>query len=269
VGPTTISDVVTLLFPNGPNTPASPMGFSVDLAAERASDTERLLVQRETNGTAFDIDAYLVGGGGWTSPAGGLPRPLSRSLTEVRRILAAIGLSVGEVRVHEVVGMTRRRLEMLEGSAGPLEVPEDLDDLYRLSAGANRPAVHVFFVRTIEGALGVASGIPGPHVLPGTGASGVAIAVDPHPPGELATTIAHEIGHYMGLFHTSELDGAVNEPLTDTPECRADRDADGDGFLLPSECEGAGADHLMFWAGIGERISDQQAELMTRAYFVR
>jgi hypothetical protein len=269
VGPTTVGDAATLLFPNGPNTPPSPTGFTVELGSAAASDTERLLVQRSELGATLDLDVYLVGGGGWTSPAGGLPRPLSRELADVRRILAAVGLRVGEVRVHEVVGMTRRRFEILEGESGPLGVPDDLDDLFRLTAGANRPAMHVFFVRAIEGALGIAAGIPGPHVLPGTGASGVAVAVDAHPPGELATTIAHEIGHFMGLFHTSELDGSVNEPLTDTPECRSDRDADGDGFLLPSECRGAGTENLMFWAGVGEQLSDQQAEPMRRAYFVR
>ena len=135
--------------------------------------------------------------------------------------------------------------------------PTQLDDLYALTAGQNRPAIPIFFVRSIEGALGIASGIPGPHVLPGTGASGVAISVDLVPVDEMGVVIAHELGHYTGLFHTSEIDGRVNDPFPDTPECRLDRDTDGDGFLRPSECRGAGADHLKALARVSRIMRDR------------
>lgn len=269
VSPTTVADAVTLLFPNGPDSPDPSTGFTVDLSSQRRTPTERFIARRDAPGHTFDVEAYLLAGDERTSPTGGLPRGLSSGFAEARRILGAAGVTIGEVRVHEVVGMTRQRLSILEGETGPLRVPDELPDLFRLSAGANRPAVHVFFVRYIEGALGIAPGIPGPHILPGTGASGVAVAVDMLPPDRVGLTLAHEIGHFAGLFHTSELDGSVNDPLPDTPECRIDRDVDRDEFLLPDECVGAGSDHLMFWAAVGDRISDQQAELFRRAYFVR
>ncbi|HEY8426818.1 MAG TPA: hypothetical protein VIL20_00525, partial [Sandaracinaceae bacterium] len=145
----------------------------------------------------------------------------------------------------------------------------ELPRLYALSAGGRRPSVHVFFVRSIDGALGIASGIPGPHAMYGTGASGVAIATDAIPPPMLPGVIVHEIGHFMGLFHSSEFDGTVSDPFPDTPECRADRDANGDGFVAPEECFDAGAENLMFWAGTGTSLSPQQGELMRRALFVR
>lgn len=269
VGAATITDMITVLYPNGPNTPRRADGFLFELSAMNgAASSERVLMHRMGEGTVIDIDAYLVGGGRWTSPDGEPPAPLRRAIEDARALYATVGITIGELRVHEIVGELRDRYSILEGFS-PQGAPEELDDLYRMSAGARRPSVHVFLVREIELALGIASGIPGPHAMPGTGASGVAIAADLVTADELGVVIVHEIGHYMGLFHTSELDGSVNDPFPDTGECRTNRDGNGDGMLLPDECFGAGADNIMFWAGIGPALSPQQGEVMRRAFFVR
>jgi hypothetical protein len=265
----TVSDAVTLLFPNGPNTPSLPSGFTVALNSFEPSATERIVLQRGGEGAVIDLDAYLVGGGGWATSGGAVPRPLARAIDDANEVLAQVGLSIGEVRVHSIVGRLRRDFEVLEGSSGRLSVPSELAPMYRLTAGARRPSVHVFFVRMIDGAAGIASGIPGPHAVPGTGASGVAIAVDVIPEALLGLVMVHEVGHYMGLFHTSELDGTVNDPLPDTGECRIDRDLDGDGLLVRDECRGTGAGNVMFWAGEAPALSAQQGTIMRRALFVR
>jgi hypothetical protein len=31
--------------------------------------------------------------------------------------------------------------------------------------------------------------------------------------------LAHEVGHYLGLFHTTEQGGISQDPLEDTPSC--------------------------------------------------
>ncbi|MCB9592007.1 MAG: hypothetical protein H6719_04680 [Sandaracinaceae bacterium] len=268
VGAATVGELVTLMHPNGPASPSSRRGFDVFLSSMVPGPSERVVLQREADGASFDLDLYLVGGNGWLAPDGVVPADLAVAIDELRALYRPTGLAIREVRVHDVVGGLRRRFQVLTGSAGIIGAPPDLPELYRLSAGANRPSVHVFFVRTIEDALGIASGIPGPHAMPGTRASGVAISADLVGLDELAVVIGHEIGHFMGLFHTSELDGRVAEPLPDTPECRTDRDVDGDGYLLPMECRGTGAENLMFWAGSGGEISAQQAQIMRRAYFV-
>src|SRR5690606_6859377 len=152
---------------------------------------ERLVLQRDREGTVIDLDAYLVGGGGWALSGGAVPAPLARAIDDANDILAQVGLTIGEVRMHSIVGALRRDFEVLDGSAGPLEVPPELAPLYRMSAGARRPSVHIFFVRMIDGAAGIASGIPGPHAVPGTGASGVAIAVDVIPDALLGLVMVH------------------------------------------------------------------------------
>lgn len=270
IGAATVREVVTLLHPNGPRSPPPRLGFEVLLSATTPGPSERIVLQRMAPGDALDLDVYLAGGNGWTSRDGAPPPPLTEAVEALREVLAPAGLAIGEVRVHDVVGGLRRRFEMLTGSEGLLGAPPDLPVLYRLSAGARRPAVHVFLVRFIEGALGIASGIPGPHALPGTGASGVAIAADlVESPTHLGLVMAHEIGHFAGLFHTSEADGSVFDPLTDTPECRAENDLDGDGVLVPDECGPFGATNVMFWAGGGRAFSRQQAALLRGAYDVR
>ena len=267
-GPT-ISNLATLLYPNGPRTPRARRGTTVELIAETGGPTDRWVLSRDgTAGTSFDIDAFIVGPRRWTVRPGAPPRQLARALDEAREIMRAAGLEIGEVRVHEVVGGLRDRYAILDGRVGPFEAPDDLDDMFRLSAGIRRPSVSVFFVREMELALGTASGIPGPHTLMGSGASGVAIAADLIPPELLAGVVMHEVGHFMGLFHTTEADASLHDPMTDTEECPLANDTNGDFFLEPWECVGAGGDLLMFWAGQETRITPQQAELMRRAYFV-
>lgn len=66
---------------------------------------------------------------------------------------------------------------------------------------------------------GIAAGIPGAANTPGTDQSGLALA---SVPGADATmegfVLAHETGHFLGLNHTTEMDGRA-DPLSDTPRC--------------------------------------------------
>lgn len=263
--PHNLGDVLALRYPNGPDTPTSPAGWTVLLAsAEGSSASEQWLLHRAAAGATFDVDAYLAGGGYWESMDGALPADLAAAFDGVRALLEGTGLALGEVRVHDLRGYLRERFSVVE-SVGS----NDFAELFRLSAGATRPSVHVFFVRYISGALGVASAIPGAQGMPGTGGSGVVVAVDATPDELLPVVVLHEIGHFAGLFHTTELDGSLLEPLTDTAVCTADRDTDRDGLLVAEECAGAGADNLMFWAGSGAGVTAQQVEILRGAMYAR
>jgi hypothetical protein len=114
--------------------------------------------------------------------------------------------------------------------------------------------VNFFFVQGFNGwgLLGKAGGIPGPSLLNGTYHSGVVVSLADYfyfgpnkAANRTAETMIHELGHQLGLFHTSESDGSQHDPIADTPECT--EDYDGDGYISSYECDGQGGDNLMFW----------------------
>ncbi|HTJ82053.1 MAG TPA: hypothetical protein VL400_10030, partial [Polyangiaceae bacterium] len=118
------------------------------------------------------------------------------------------------------------------GNVAYFTVPSSYDDVstyaeYRtlLSSSAgigSAPALNLFVIGSmsgeLDGALGIAGGIPGSPMVHGTPRSGVAYT----PTGNTdydASVLAHEVGHLAGLFHTSEYQVSAFDPLADTPEC--------------------------------------------------
>jgi len=119
------------------------------------------------------------------------------------------------------------------------------------AGGARADAVHLVVVRGLDDGgddvAGYSLGLPGPFSADRpTAAVLVSAATYRSSSGALdtdglGTTAAHEIGHYLGLYHTSERDGSAHDPIADTPECAA-----GD-----SACPDA--ENVMFWTGGGSR----------------
>jgi hypothetical protein len=134
---------------------------------------------------------------------------------------------------------------------------EEANALRASAVGDDPSALNVLFVQDFNevGTLGIAAGIPGPNGISGTAGSAVMVSVDSHLDADGASlstelmgeTMAHEIGHQVGLFHTTEEDGQAHDPITDTAECGVDFDYDGDGELTAEECESAGGRNFMFW----------------------
>jgi hypothetical protein len=246
-------------YPNGPDAPPDARAFTLDMLGEQAQAFATKL-ERDAPGATLDLNLFYVGVA--EGPEGDRGPPvIAQAIDAVERIYAP-DVALGDVRQFEVVGAPSRRLDFIDGDG-------ELGDLWSLSAGAGRPAINVFFVEDIGGALGISGGIPGPAVAHGTIGSGVAVALgflrdDAEALGEV---IAHEVGHHLGLFHTTELFGFSLEPLTDTPICT--NDANGDGFFLPEECVDEGGANLMFWSGSGSELSRQQRDVMLNAMVLR
>jgi hypothetical protein len=118
-------------------------------------------------------------------------------------------------------------------------------------------ALNLYFVREILSSdqagtlLGRSLGNPGvPSLIP---KRGVVLSVDAHRLGgaidfpAMWITVAHEIGHWHGLRHTTERWGTPQDFVADTPECTVQNDFDKNGLVDSSECAGRGAENLMFW----------------------
>ena len=63
-----------------------------------------------------------------------------------------------------------------------------------------------------------------------------------------ATTIVHETGHWLGLFHTTEATGTEFDPLPDTLQCPVGTyDTNRDGQVSDTECASRDGRNVMFW----------------------
>jgi hypothetical protein len=72
----------------------------------------------------------------------------------------------------------------------------------------------------------------------------------------IAAIIVHEMGHYLGLRHTTEADFSHTDLVDDTPEClEASHDINGNGFADQEECPDGS--NIMFWdLMVGEDKTD-------------
>jgi len=112
------------------------------------------------------------------------------------------------------------------GPASPASISNysDLVELFDSGIPSDDRVLNVFVVSDMNmpgsNPLGVASHIPGPALMNGEGQSGVAMVDDyiqSGEPGTAASLAAHEMSHYLGLYHGTEVGGLESDPLNDTP----------------------------------------------------
>ena len=165
------------------------------------------------------LAVHLTGAGGFTADA-----PPIDAIAHAAALLAPAGIDLEVAGYHDV---------------DPGLLALDADGLEPLYATSRAPAgtVAVYVVRTLTGAgveLAGFTNIPG--------GAGVVLATEGAADLGLGETLAHELGHSLGLFHTAEADGRVLDPIPDTPA--------------------ASADNLMTYNLKGGALTPQQGEIM-------
>ncbi len=194
---------------------------------------------------------------------------VERIVGQVDRNFRQIGIKIADYQTYRV-NMQSSDINLGDGSARSI-VDDVLDTTIPIGA-ARENAVHVILVRRIGGSdnptfdpAGYSMGLPGPYAA-NRGTSAVLVSTELFADGDgsldadgLASSLAHEIGHFMGLYHTSERSGNDHDPIEDTPECENEFSCT-DEFLR----------NLMtssFWLQTGppsfrNRFTDQQGRVM-------
>jgi hypothetical protein len=259
-------------------------GYALQVETKERGDARITRISHVPAGGRLDLNLFYVGASRLEPEGVRGPALIAAALDDVDSIFEQADTFIGDVRQIQVAGeLPDRGLAFPDGHlnqgfaslAVTFGVYIELPYLFELSAGASNTAVNIFFVADIEPRAGSepeaqAGGIPGPMGMHGTGGSGIVVAADMMSDSlQLGRTLAHELGHYLGLFHTSELNGCVNDVLEDTPACVPGDDVDGDG-LDAIDCAGKGADNLMFFSKTtGTALTPQQIDVLRSAPILR
>ena len=211
-------------------------------------------LRKEPQFSKMDVNFWFVGTPGLNSTTAKTNQKFQTLVQTFVQVLKGHGITVGNKLYLDVTGAAATKYTYIDTGSAAYEVDEHAE-LLALSDSlppSNR-GVSFFFVQGFNGwsVLGKAGGIPGPPLVHGTYGSGVAVSLadyygwSEYAISVTAETMAHELGHQLGLFHTSEQDGLMHDPIPDTPECT---DKNGDGLVDYDECYNKDADNLMFWS---------------------
>jgi hypothetical protein len=200
----------------------------------------RILIQRRPGGTAsvatLPLNVFLADGLPVSASGAANDSTLQGVLSGIDAILSQQGISLGDVDYYDIANP----------AFDDVTTDAEFGQLLALSSAAGEVRLNLFFVNTAlgGGVLGVAATIGGP-ARNGTTLSGVMAKYYSNDVNLSALVAAHEIGHFVGLYHTVESFGQ-HDTILDTAECQPT----GNAAPCTSPLQGGGG-YLMHWQAVG------------------
>ena len=234
---------------------AGKYGFDVSGGgSDAASVIQSVRKGGQPSSGVLDLNLFVLEGCGLTTTG------LNEGLNVFASVYADAGISLGAINVVLLTGASAFL------SPGSFEEAQVLfEGVSRLVTATppNRLAANFFFTKKLAGVYGYSQGIPAALGILGTSSGGVVVSIDTHMTDsgfdahEFGLTMAHENGHSMGLYHTSERDGSDHDTISDTPQC-----AGGDAAGCPDGI------NIMFWSGHFPDLSTGQGYVLRRSPIV-
>lgn len=220
-----LGNFVPLLFPASDDASFAQAfgGGRYELAIDtRASEICYYVLPQMAEGARLKLNLYFVGVPGVTANSAERDADIQAMMRMMRGIYSKMNI---EVEVAQYIDAEQQ-------VASSYRIIRDLYDVFNLVATSTEPdqdplSVNVFLIEDFNvsdapGLLGISTGIPGMGGFHGSAASGLVFSTASlgQDNKTLGQTLAHEVGHYLGLRHTSEHLGVAEDPITDTPSCR-------------------------------------------------
>jgi hypothetical protein len=171
------------------------------------------------------------------------------AFSELSKIFEPAGLALAPLQAFDL-GPEGTDLSELDGDQDLLDL---LAELEKTPASGLDFVLVDRIVTTGKTVRGKTTGIPGPPAHPQlTRRGAVVLAMEslPRDATRIAEAFAHEAAHYLGLRHTTELDGVKHDPIADTPECPIElasfQTTSGELLLSPPDCADYDGSNLLF-----------------------
>jgi hypothetical protein len=205
-------------------------GFSIDpqtgaFSSSSAPGVEVYVVHTpKTPQTQIDVNLFFSGSAGITAANASSTWRTQNAVATLKSLYSAAGITVVNTRLYTLPSAYQH---IAYNDAVRRVGYKTMDELF-VQANGKPAGLNFYFIGDLDadgtgqnyGILGVAGGIPGPGAFNDTSRSGVLVVLDTtatSPNDDLGATMAHEGGHFLGLFHAEESDGSFDN-ISDTPD---------------------------------------------------
>jgi hypothetical protein len=190
------------------------------------------VLEKAGEGSRIRINLYFVGVPGISAQSARNDRDVAEMLDAFEAMYNNAGITLEQVNyfgLADVVG-PGEDAAALEQRFSLIRSFSDISELIALSEAPGPTlgealSVNIFLINDFAipeapGLLGLSAGIPGVPGLHGNHGAGLVFTSAPLgvDNASLGQTMAHEVGHFNGLRHTTE-HGGGGDPLQDTPQC--------------------------------------------------